>query len=129
LRTKEGILDVLSATLAFAAGSLLGSSGQVLSRTRILPDAVQYCAHFVLERHPRREPASDESRANALGLSAIPSHCGRKNGFHETLPAAEVQDLVMDFLGGNDVARRDVTFDVPSFLSLDSANKSQQQAH
>jgi hypothetical protein len=52
-----------------------------------------------------------------------------ENGFHETLPAAEVQDLVMDFLGGNDVARRDVTFDVPSFLSLDSANKSQQQAH
>jgi hypothetical protein len=52
-----------------------------------------------------------------------------ENGFHETLPAAEVQDLVMDFLGGNDVACRDVTFDVPSFLSLDSANKSQQQAH
>jgi pimeloyl-ACP methyl ester carboxylesterase len=52
-----------------------------------------------------------------------------ENGFHETLPAAEVQDPVMDFLGGNDVTRRDVTFDVSSFLSLDSANKSQQQAH
>ncbi len=51
-----------------------------------------------------------------------------ENGFHETLPAAEVQDPVMDFLGGSDVTRRDVTFDVPSFLSLDSAN-NQQQAH
>ena len=47
-----------------------------------------------------------------------------ENGFHETLPAPEVQSLVVDFLHGTDVKDRHITFDVPTFLSLDDAKKS-----
>jgi pimeloyl-ACP methyl ester carboxylesterase len=44
-----------------------------------------------------------------------------KNGFHETLPAREVQDLVVDFFKGQDVSGRRVHFDRPAFLSLEQA--------
>jgi pimeloyl-ACP methyl ester carboxylesterase len=50
-----------------------------------------------------------------------------ENGFHETLPAPEVQSLVADFLRGTDVKDRHITFDVPTFLSPDDAKKSAQQ--
>ena len=50
-----------------------------------------------------------------------------ENGFHETLPAREVQSLVADFLRGTDVKDRHITFDVPTFLSPDDAKKSTQQ--
>jgi pimeloyl-ACP methyl ester carboxylesterase len=50
-----------------------------------------------------------------------------ENGFHETLPAPEVQSLVADFLRGTDVKDRHITFDLPTFLSLDDAKKSPQQ--
>jgi pimeloyl-ACP methyl ester carboxylesterase len=49
-----------------------------------------------------------------------------ENGFHETLPAPEVQSLVADFLRGMDVKDRHITFDLPTFLSLDDAKKSTQ---
>jgi pimeloyl-ACP methyl ester carboxylesterase len=50
-----------------------------------------------------------------------------ENGFHETLPAPEIQSLVADFLRGTDVKGRYITFDVPTFLSLDDAKKSTQK--
>ena len=50
-----------------------------------------------------------------------------ENGFHETLPAPEVQSLVADFFRGTDVKNRHVEFDVPTFLSPDAAKKSTQQ--
>lgn len=50
-----------------------------------------------------------------------------ENGFHETLPAPEVQSLVADFLRGTDVKDRHITFDVPTFLSLEDAKKNTQQ--
>jgi len=50
-----------------------------------------------------------------------------ENGFHETLPAPEVQSLVADFLRDTEVKDRHITFNVPTFLSLDDAKKSTQQ--
>ena len=50
-----------------------------------------------------------------------------ENGFHETLPAPEVQSLVADFFRGTDVKDRHITFDVPTFLSLDDAKKSTEE--
>lgn len=44
-----------------------------------------------------------------------------ENGFHETLPAAEVQEVVVDFFKGNDVAARHIGFETPHFLSLEEA--------
>ena len=46
-----------------------------------------------------------------------------ENGFHETLPAGEVQALVADFFRGADVADRRITFQVPTFVSLEDANR------
>ena len=50
-----------------------------------------------------------------------------ENGFHETLPAPDVQSLVAEFLRGADVKDRRITFDRPTFLSVDDAKKSMQQ--
>jgi pimeloyl-ACP methyl ester carboxylesterase len=44
-----------------------------------------------------------------------------ENGFHETLPASEVQDIVVDFFKGQDVSGRRVTFARPVFLNLEQA--------
>jgi len=44
-----------------------------------------------------------------------------ENGFHETLPASEVQDIVVDFFKGQDVSARRITFARPLFLSLEQA--------
>jgi pimeloyl-ACP methyl ester carboxylesterase len=44
-----------------------------------------------------------------------------ENGFHETLPAREVQDIVVDFFKGQDVNGRRVTFARPVFLNLEQA--------
>ncbi|HXC44893.1 MAG TPA: alpha/beta hydrolase [Candidatus Dormibacteraeota bacterium] len=48
-------------------------------------------------------------------------HIVVENGFHETLPAREVQDLVVDFFKGQDVSGRRVTFARPVFLNLEQA--------
>jgi pimeloyl-ACP methyl ester carboxylesterase len=56
-------------------------------------------------------------------------HIVVENGFHETLPAPEVQTLVADFLNGTPVADRHMTFDPPTFFSLSNAKRSQQQSH
>jgi pimeloyl-ACP methyl ester carboxylesterase len=52
------------------------------------------------------------------------THLTVANGFHETLPAPEVQSVVADFLQGQDVAGRVVRLPAPNFLSLDEARKS-----
>ena len=44
-----------------------------------------------------------------------------ENGFHETLPALEVQDIVVDFFKGQDVSGRTVTFARPVFLTMEQA--------
>ncbi len=44
-----------------------------------------------------------------------------ENGFHETIPAREVQDIVVDFFKGQDVSGRRVTFGRPVFLTLEQA--------
>jgi pimeloyl-ACP methyl ester carboxylesterase len=44
-----------------------------------------------------------------------------ENGFHETLPAREVQDIVVDFFKGQDVSARRVTFARPVFVNLEQA--------
>jgi hypothetical protein len=44
-----------------------------------------------------------------------------ENGFHETLPAPEVQDIVGDFFKGQDVSGRRITFARPVFLNLEQA--------
>jgi pimeloyl-ACP methyl ester carboxylesterase len=56
-------------------------------------------------------------------------HIVVENGFHETLPAPEVQTIMVDFLNGTPVGDRHVTFDAPTFLSLSDSKRSQQQAH
>ena len=49
------------------------------------------------------------------------AHLIVENGFHETLPAREVQDIVTDFFRGQDVSGRKVAFERPAFLSLEEA--------
>ena len=49
------------------------------------------------------------------------AHIIVENGFHETLPASEVQDIVVDFFKGQDVSGRSVTFARPVFLNLEQA--------
>ena len=49
------------------------------------------------------------------------AHIIVENGFHETLPAREVQDIVVDFFKGQDVSGRRVTFARPVFLTLEQA--------
>jgi pimeloyl-ACP methyl ester carboxylesterase len=57
------------------------------------------------------------------------THIIVENGFHETLPAAAVQGLVLDFFKGQDVADRHVAFEPPRFLSLDDAKQSKARPH
>jgi pimeloyl-ACP methyl ester carboxylesterase len=44
-----------------------------------------------------------------------------ENGFHETLPSAEVQKVVLDFFSGAGVRGRSVKFAPPSFLTNEKA--------
>jgi len=48
-------------------------------------------------------------------------------GFHETLPAREVQDVVVDFFSGLDVSGRRVVFERPKFLSSEQAKARTSQ--
>jgi pimeloyl-ACP methyl ester carboxylesterase len=57
------------------------------------------------------------------------THIVVENGFHETLPADEVQALVVDFLQGKEVADRHVAFPAPHFLSLADAKQAERQSH
>jgi pimeloyl-ACP methyl ester carboxylesterase len=54
------------------------------------------------------------------------THIVVENGFHETLPASDVQSLVLDFLRVADVADRRVVFNIPTFVSLQDAKRSQR---
>lgn len=49
------------------------------------------------------------------------AHITVENGFHETLPARDVQDIVVDFFEGKDVSGRSVRFDPPAFLTVEQA--------
>lgn len=49
------------------------------------------------------------------------THIIVENGFHETLPAGEVQDLIVDFFSGLDMSGRRVVFERPQFLSSEQA--------
>ena len=51
-----------------------------------------------------------------------------ENGFHETLPADEVQAVVVEFLEGADVADRHLVFAPPRFLSLEDAKRGGRQS-
>lgn len=48
-------------------------------------------------------------------------------GFHETLPARQVQDVVVDFFSGLDVSGRRVVFERPQFLSSEQAKAQTSQ--
>jgi pimeloyl-ACP methyl ester carboxylesterase len=56
------------------------------------------------------------------------THVVIKNGFHETLPAPEVQDLVVDFFLGWDVSERSITFDRTAFMSIEEARTAAQHS-
>lgn len=43
------------------------------------------------------------------------------NGFHETLPSADIQKIVADFLTGKMIGSPSIVFDVPKFLSIEEA--------
>ncbi|HJU86341.1 MAG TPA: alpha/beta fold hydrolase [Gemmatimonadota bacterium] len=81
-----------------------------------------------------REPVSSDRPALFLSGSLDPNappeqaeealrgfpnavHVVVENGSHETLPADQVQDLVVDFLAGEDVTGRAVSLPVPEFVS------------
>ena len=49
------------------------------------------------------------------------THIIVENGFHETLPAGQVQDIVVDFFSGLDMSGRKVVFERPQFLSSEQA--------
>ncbi len=48
-------------------------------------------------------------------------------GFHETLPARQVQDVVVDFFSGLDVSGRRIVFERPQFLSSEQAKAQSSQ--
>jgi len=48
-------------------------------------------------------------------------------GFHETLPARQVQDVVVDFFSGLDVSGRRIVFERPQFLSSEQAKAQTSQ--
>jgi pimeloyl-ACP methyl ester carboxylesterase len=65
--------------------------------------------------------APPEQAEEALAGFPNAVHVVVENGSHETLPADEVQDLIVDFLAGEDVVGRAVTLPVPRFLSSTAA--------
>jgi len=52
-----------------------------------------------------------------------------ENGFHETLPADEVQTIVADYLAGAEVKQRVIAFAPPQFLTVEEAKASPQAEH
>jgi len=52
-----------------------------------------------------------------------------ENGFHETLPAPEVQAVVTEFLGGANIRSSTVRFAPPAFLTVEEARQTPQVAH
>jgi len=52
-----------------------------------------------------------------------------ENGFHETLPADEVQAMVAQFLGGGQIGRRIMQLPAPVFLTIEEAKASEQSSH
>ena len=74
------------------------------------------------ERFPRRDHAVLRSGRGVVGISERRALVV-DNGFHDTLPEEDVQQLVVDYLGGADVKGRRVTAPPPKFLSLDEARK------
>jgi pimeloyl-ACP methyl ester carboxylesterase len=50
-----------------------------------------------------------------------------KNAFHETLPIPAVQGVVVDFFNGQKVGNRDLSVDIPPFLSLEEARTAAQR--
>jgi len=57
------------------------------------------------------------------------THIVVENGFHETLPAEDVQALILDFFKGKDVSDRHVRFETPHFLSVDAAKRQSGPQH
>lgn len=51
------------------------------------------------------------------------THIVVENGFHETLPATQVQDAVFDFLNGQDVSGRRIVFAPPRFDTIAEARE------
>jgi hypothetical protein len=64
------------------------------------------------------DPNAPPAQAEEV-LAGFPNgvHVVVENGSHETLPAAEVQAVVLDFLGGADVAGRTISLPAPDFPS------------
>lgn len=52
-----------------------------------------------------------------------------ENGGHETLPAREVQAIIVDFFKGQDVRSRTVSFPRPRFLSVEEAKTQEVERH
>jgi pimeloyl-ACP methyl ester carboxylesterase len=52
-----------------------------------------------------------------------------ENGFHETLPSPAVQAIIMEFLGGADVADRSVAIPPPTFLTIEEAHGDARTTH
>jgi hypothetical protein len=44
-----------------------------------------------------------------------------ENAGHESLPAAEIQNVIVDFFKGQDVSRRTVSLPRPRFISVEEA--------
>lgn len=57
------------------------------------------------------------------------THIMVENGLHETLPAAEIQSLVVEFLQVANVADSHVTFAAPNFLSLADVKRGERETH
>jgi len=55
----------------------------------------------------------------------VSTHIVFEGGFHETLPADEVQAIAVDFFKGEDVTGRVVKFDPPHFLSVEDAKHTE----
>jgi pimeloyl-ACP methyl ester carboxylesterase len=55
-------------------------------------------------------------------------HVVVENGFHETLPAPEVQAAVIEFLSKKSISLPNIIFKRPEFLSLESARNAAQRS-
>lgn len=68
------------------------------------------------------DPNAPLSQAEEV-LRGFPNgvHLIVENAGHESLPAAEIQSVVVDFFRGKDVSGRKVSFPRPRFLSVNEA--------
>jgi len=67
---------------------------------------------------PNSPPAQSEEVRRGFSNS---THLIVENAGHESLPASEIQNVIVEFFKGGDVSKRTLSFPRPSFMSIEEA--------